>query len=241
MAALAALGGVSSSLISMIRAAASAVLAFPGGMQFLAGIHVLWPVLAAGLVQKPGAATITGLLAGAVELLSGNPHGLLVLLYAAMAGVSVDIVWIILAGLDHPLTYMLAGGVGAASNVLLAKYAASLADSPALLTILLLMAAAAFVSGTVLAGLLGWWLLRTLRRAGAVGPPREYLLLAGRKRAWAGAGAFFAAIVLIGAALRFPARDAGASSPGATGLDTPPPVARPLRIHDRVPAFELRP
>ena len=241
MAALAALGGVSSSLISMVRAAAHAVLGFPGGMQFLAGIHVLWPILAAGLVQKPGAATITGLLTGAVELLSGNPHGLLVLIYAALAGVCVDAVWIILGGLDHPLTYMLAGGAGAASNVLVFKYAASLADSPVVLTMLLIMTSAAFLSGVLLAGLLGWWLLRTLRRAGVVGPRRRVALLAGRGRAWAGAGVFIVAIVLIGMALHSPPRRPAVPPTEGVQQDGTPAVVVPVLPSEALSPGEPRP
>ena len=169
IAALAALGGVSGGAISMIRAAVHALVVLPGGMQFLAGIHVLWLVLAVGLVRKPGAATVTGLLQGTVELLSGNPHGVLVLLYSGLAGVGVDAVWILLGGRDRPTTYMFAGGVGSASNVLALKLVASLPGHGAVYTGLALMAGIAFVSGAVFAGLLGCWLLRALRLAGAIG------------------------------------------------------------------------
>ena len=61
MAALAALGGVSGAVVSIIRAAVHAIVVLPGGMQFLAGIHVLWLILAVGLVRRPGAATLPGL------------------------------------------------------------------------------------------------------------------------------------------------------------------------------------
>ncbi len=170
IAALAALGGVSGSAISMIRAAAHAVIALPFGMQFLAGIHVLWFVLAVGLVRKPGAATITGLLAGTVELLTGNPHGLLVLMYGGLGGVGVDLVWLLLGGRHHPIVYMLAGGVGASANVLILKLVASLpTENTVVYSGLILLTGVAFLSGVVLAGLLGWWLMRALRLAGALG------------------------------------------------------------------------
>jgi len=126
MAALAALGGVSSTMMSNIRAAVHAVVGLPGGMQFTAGVHVVWLIIAVGLVRKPGAATVTGLLKGTVELLSGNLHGLLVILYAVLAGVGVDLVWLLLGRRHRPVTYMLAGGVGTASNVLVLPFLASL-------------------------------------------------------------------------------------------------------------------
>ena len=112
MASLAALGGVCSTMMSNIRAAVHAVVGLPGGMQFTAGVHVVWLVIAVALVRKPGAATVTGLLKGSVELLSGNLHGLLVVLYAVLAGVCVDLVWLLLGRRDRPVTYLLAGGLG---------------------------------------------------------------------------------------------------------------------------------
>jgi ABC-type thiamin/hydroxymethylpyrimidine transport system permease subunit len=173
MASLAALGGVSSALISLVRAAVHAFIVVPGGLQFLAGIHVLWLVLAVGLVRKPGAATITALLKGVVELLSGNPHGLLVLLYSALAGITVDIIWLLLGRRHHPVTYVLAGGAGAASNLLVLLFVASLPNHRGVLTGLSVLACAAFMSGSVLAGLLGWRLLTALHRAGVGGVHRH--------------------------------------------------------------------
>ncbi len=170
MAALAALGGVSSAALSIIRAAAHAVVALPGGMQFLAGIHVLWLVLAVGLIRKPGAATITGLLKGAVELFSGNPHGLLVLIISGMAGLSVDVIWLLLRGRKHQIVYMLAGAVGSASNVLVFAFAASLPGSDVVVAGVAGLVCVALVSGAVLAGMLGWWLQGALRRAGVMPP-----------------------------------------------------------------------
>jgi energy-coupling factor transport system substrate-specific component len=174
MASLAALGGVSSSAVSLVRDAVHAAVVFlPSGMQFLAGIHVLWLVLAVGLVRRPGAATITALLKGTVELLSGNPHGLLILLYSALAGVAVDAVWLLLGRRHHPLTYVLAGGLGATSNIVVLVFAASLPTQGGVLTGLAILAGSAFVSGTLLAGLLGWQLLTALHRAGVGGVHRH--------------------------------------------------------------------
>lgn len=172
IAALAALGGVSGAALSVIRAAVHSVVVVPGGMQFLAGVHVLWLVIALGLVRKPGAATMTGVLKGAVELLSGNPLGLLVLAYGVLAGLTVDAIWLLLGGRDHVVCYALAGGLGAASNVIVLKFAGSLPVKGVAGTGLAALAVVAFVSGVLLAGLLGWWLLKTLRIAGVVGAVR---------------------------------------------------------------------
>ena len=169
MAALAALGGVSSAVTSMLREASHAVPGLSILRQMLAGIHVLWLVLAVGLVRKPGAATATGLLKGAVELLAGNPHGLFVFLYTALQGVGVDSVWLLLGRRDRLFVYMLAGGVGTASNPWVMKILGLLPDERAVIAALLFLTGAALVSGLLVAGVLGWWLLRALRRAGVTG------------------------------------------------------------------------
>ena|GEM_PF-1128118 len=202
MAALAALGGVSSTMMSNIRAAVHAVVGLPGGMQFTAGVHVVWLIIAVGLVRKPGAATVTGLLKGTVELLSGNLHGLLVILYAVLAGVGVDLVWLLLGRRHRPVTYMLAGGVGTASNVLVLPFLASLPyDEGGLIAGMTLLTAVAFLSGVLLAGLLGWSLLHTLRAAGVAGAQPPEPPIRPSPRTWAGVGVLGVALALVGTAI----------------------------------------
>ena len=200
MAALAALGGVCSSFVSNIRAALTAIAPPPIGMQPLAGIHVIWFIIAAGLIRKPGAATITGLLGGMVELLSGNPHGLIVVAYSGLGGAGVDAAWILLGGRNNVLTYSIAGGAGAATNVIVFAFTASLPANESLMTILLLMGGVAFASGVVLAGIPGNWLLHTLHRAGIARSPTSQLPIRGRRRTWAGIGAVGIVAALICAA-----------------------------------------
>ena len=201
MASLAALGGVTGSALSNIRAAVHALFPSPIGMQPLAGIHVLWLVLAVGLIRKPGVATITGLLAGTVELLSGNPHGLLVVLYSLFAGITVDVVWLLLGARDHLAVYMLVGGMGAASNVVILTLTASLPTDGAVIAAVALLAGIAFVSGVFLAGLLGGWLLRTLRAAGVIGAQMQNAALSEYAHARARFAVSGAVIVLAGSAV----------------------------------------
>jgi ABC-type thiamin/hydroxymethylpyrimidine transport system permease subunit len=214
MAALGALGGVSGSAVSLVRAAVHALVVLPGGMQFLGGIHVLWPVLAVGLVRKPGAATVTGLLQGAVELLSGNPHGLLVLAYAAMAGLGVDATWILLGGRHRLATFLLAGGVGASTNVLVLKFAASLPGQGVASAGLTVLAGIAFISGMLLAGLLGWSLMKALRLAGVIGAQLDHAQLPWRRRILLGVGAVGIGALLVTGAMR--SRSPGPDAPRAS-------------------------
>ena len=181
IAALAALGGVSGSAVSWIGASVRAITGLPGNLQFMAGIHILWLVLAVGLIRKPGAATATGVLKGAVELLSGNPHGVIVVLMSALGGFVVDIVWVLAGRRDRLVVYLLAGGFGAASNLLIFRLIVALPDHRAVTMALAALTLVAFVSGMLLAGLLAWSLMDVLRRVGAAGapPPRP-----ARRPAW---------------------------------------------------------
>ena len=213
MAALAALGGVSGSAVSWVGASLRAAVGLPGGFQFMAGIHLLWLILAVGVVGKPGAGTVTGLLKGAVEFLSGNPHGLIVVLLSGMAGIVVDLVWI-LAGQRHRLVvYMLAGGLGAASNLLVFKLIVALPAYRSLNLVLIAIAVVAFISGAVLAGILGWSLLKALRRAGLVGTRWPHCSERRTASAWLGIGAFGLLVVFVGTAIVFSL--SGAENPGS--------------------------
>lgn len=215
MAALAALGGVSSTAVSWIGASLRALTGLPGGLQFLAGIHVLWLVLAVGLVGKPGAGTVTGLLKGAVELFSGNSHGLLVFLLSGFGGVVVDLVWLVVRRRDRLLIYMLAGGLGAASNLLVFKFVFSLPSYRWVNLGLLLLAVVAFVSGVFLAGLLGWSLIQGLRRAGVVGTQRPITNGCSNVHTWLRLGLVGLALAAIGTAMHF------SRTHGTTGSEEP--------------------
>lgn len=214
MAALAALGGVSGSAVSLVGAAVHAAIGLPGGLQFMAGIHVLWLVLAVGLVRKPGAATVTALLKGTVELLTGNPHGLIVVLLSGLGGLTVDLAWVLAGRRDRLAVYMLAGGLGAASNLLVFKFMFSLPSNRAVNTGLWALAGVAFVSGALLAGLLGWSLMHALRRAGVAGQQRPTQAARPAIGAWVGGGVIGLIVLLLGAAIYLLHADQKKADPG---------------------------
>jgi ABC-type thiamin/hydroxymethylpyrimidine transport system permease subunit len=168
MAALAALGGVASTYVNALGDVVQSFLGFAGGTQWAAGLHVLWIVLAAALTGKVGAGTATGLFKGGVELLSGNTHGLLVVLIDLVAGVLVDLAFLPFRRRDSLVAYSLAGGLSAASNVLVFQVFAALPADLLAYGALLLVAVVAGVSGVLFGGLLGRWLVGALRRAGVV-------------------------------------------------------------------------
>ncbi len=168
MAALAALGGVVSTYVNAVGDLFQSILGFAGTTQWAAGLHVLWLTLAVGLTGKQGAGTVTGILKGVVELLSGNTHGLLVVLVDIVAGLLVDLGFLPFRNKDSLPAYALAGGLASASNVFVFQLFASLPADVLAYGAMLLVGGVAFASGVLFAGLLGRVLLNALRRAGVV-------------------------------------------------------------------------
>ncbi len=168
MAALAALGGVTGTYVNAMGDLMQSILGFAGTTQWAAGLHVVWLTLAMGLTGRVGAGTVTGLLKGLVELLTGNTHGLLVVLIDLIAGLLVDAVFLLFRRKDRLPAYMLAGGLAAASNVFAFQLFAALPADMLAYGAMALVGLLAFASGVVFAGVLGWMLLGALRRAGVV-------------------------------------------------------------------------
>jgi energy-coupling factor transport system substrate-specific component len=168
MAALAALGGVVSTYVNAIGDVFQSVFGFAGTTQWAAGLHVLWLTLAVGLTRKQGAGTVTGILKGVVELLTGNTHGLLVVLVDVVAGLLVDLGFLPFRKKDSLAAYCLAGGLASASNVFVFQLFASVPADTLVYWALLLVAGVAFLSGVLFAGVLSRALVNALRRAGVV-------------------------------------------------------------------------
>jgi ABC-type thiamin/hydroxymethylpyrimidine transport system permease subunit len=168
MAVLAALGGVASTYIQALANAVHAALGFPGATQVLSGLHVIWIVLAVGLTGKKGSGTVTGIVKGAVEFLSGNTHGILVILIDAAAGILVDLGMLPFRNKNSYLAYSLAAGLATASNVIVFQLFASVPTDTLAMGAVLLVGLVSFISGILLAGVLGKILLDSLRRAGVV-------------------------------------------------------------------------
>jgi ABC-type thiamin/hydroxymethylpyrimidine transport system permease subunit len=168
MAALAALGGVVSTYVNAIGDFFQSIFGFAGTTQWAAGLHVLWLTLAVGLTRKQGAGTITGILKGGVELLTGNTHGLLVVLVDLVAGLLVDLGFLPFRDKDSLAAYCLAGGLASASNVFVFQLFASVPADTLAYWALLLVAGVALLSGVLFGGVLSRALVSALRRAGVV-------------------------------------------------------------------------
>jgi energy-coupling factor transport system substrate-specific component len=174
----------------------------------------MWLVLVACLVRKPGAATVAGALKGGVELLSGNTHGVIILLIDIVAGLLIDLVLLPWREPENPLALSLAGALSAASNVIIFQFFASLPEDLIALWGILLLSGIAAVSGALLGGLLPRALLAGLRQAGVVRdqrPPRP-------ARGIAAAALGMVAILAVGAFIYLRGALAGPPEVQITGL-----------------------
>jgi hypothetical protein len=123
---------------------------------------------------------------------------LTVLLMSGLAGIVVDAVWLLSARRDRLIVYILAGGAGAASNLLVYKLVFSIPSTPVVGAVLAGLAIVAFASGAVLAGLLAWSLLDGLRRAGVIGAQGRANTQPPGLWTWLGVGMAGVLVLLIG-------------------------------------------
>ncbi len=162
VAVLSGIGGVISTYVGYLGNLLNRVFGVPfGAGQFVSGLHVFWIILAAGLIRKPGAATAAGLLKGTIELLTGSSHGIAIVLVSLMQGVMVDAV-LLLTRRHNLISYMLAGGIAAASNVFVFQL---LYFSGLPFTYILFVSMLALVSGVLLAGSFGHSVLEIILQA----------------------------------------------------------------------------
>lgn len=163
MAVLSGIGGVLSTYVGYLGNLLNRVFGVPfGAGQFVSGLHVFWIILAAGLVRRPGAATIAGLLKGVVELLTGSTHGVAIVLVSLIQGLVIDIV-LLLMRRPGPVAYAISGALSAASNVIVFQL---LYFSGAPLTYILFVSGLAAISGCLLGGIFGSSVLELVSEAG---------------------------------------------------------------------------
>lgn len=175
MAVLAALGGVTSTYINTVSDAVHAILGFPGASQWAAGLHVIWIVLAMGITGKPGTGIITGILKGGVELMSGNSHGVIILLVDVVAGLCVDFGFLLFRNKQSLLPYIIAGGLASGSNVLVFQIFATLPQNIVAAGAIFILFIIAVASGVIFAGIIPKLLINSLTKAGIVKTPKKII------------------------------------------------------------------
>ncbi|HHT45664.1 MAG TPA: hypothetical protein GX004_00010 [Firmicutes bacterium] len=162
IAVLSGIGGIMSTYIGYLGNLVNRVFGVPfGAGQFVSGLHIFWFILVAGLIRRPGAATAAGLLKGVIELLTGSTHGVAIILVSLVQGLLVDVV-LLITRRHNLVSYMLAGGVSAASNVFVFQF---LYFSGFPITYLFFIGFLAFISGVLLAGSFGHSVLEIVQQA----------------------------------------------------------------------------
>jgi energy-coupling factor transport system permease protein len=173
MAVLAALGGVTSTYINAVGNAVHAALGFPGATQWAAGLHTLWIVLAMGILRKTGAGTLMGIIKGSVELMSGNTHGVIILLINLVAGLLVDFGFLLFREKRSSAPYLVAGGLAAGSNVIIFQLFATLPANILAMGAILLLSIVAAISGIIFSGFAPFFLVNALIKADVVKIPEK--------------------------------------------------------------------
>jgi energy-coupling factor transport system substrate-specific component len=160
VALLSAVGGVLSTYVGYLGNLINRLFGVPfGAGQLIAGVHVLWALLARVLIGRFGSGTMTGLIKGLVEFLSGGTHGIVIVLVSGIEGLFVD-VGMAMSSRSSLGVMMLSGAVASMTNVFVFQ---AIYFSHIPLTLLLGMAGLALVSGAFFGGYLGWDLWRLLR------------------------------------------------------------------------------
>ncbi len=168
LATLASLGAVMSVGVGQVGSALRAAFGMPGFTQVLAGLHVLWLVLAAILVPRFGSATATGVLKGTVEMLLGSPHGLIVLAVSFTAGLVIDLVLGPWPAKYKAMGIVLSAALAAGSNVVVFQLLVRVPTHKIVVTAMLGFSVLAMISGAVAGGALALALIPPLRHAGVV-------------------------------------------------------------------------
>jgi ABC-type thiamin/hydroxymethylpyrimidine transport system permease subunit len=168
MAAFAAVGGIASSYINMVGDFFQSFLGFAGTTQWAAGLHVVWIMLAAVIIRKPGSASTAGILKGAVEFFSGNTHGILVVIIDIFAGLLIDLIFRTNKKKIFNVWFYLAAGIASVSNIFIFQIFASVPSD--ILTLVVIGAASlgAFISGIIFGGILVRSIYKAVQKAGLI-------------------------------------------------------------------------
>lgn len=167
IALLSAVGGVLSTYVGYLGNLINRLFGVPfGAGQLIAGVHVLWPLLARAIIRKFGSGTMTGLIKGMVEFLSGGTHGIVIVLVSVIEGLFID-VGMSMSARRSLGVMMLSGAVASATNVFVLQ-AIYFANIP--MALVVGMAGLALISGAFIGGYLAWDLHDLLRASNLIRP-----------------------------------------------------------------------
>ena len=140
---------------------------YPPLSELQLGVWIIPAVMGGVLVRKPGAALYAELVAASLELiLGGNPWSYTVLISGACQAIGVEAVlaWVRYRGLTLPLA-MLGGAISAVFEVVYEYFTWVPDYSPVQKAVYMVCGV---ISGAVVAGGLGWGIVRALGAAGVI-------------------------------------------------------------------------
>ena len=165
IALLGCLGAALSTYVGYLARAFGSAIGLPFGGQMLTGLHVFWLIPVLAIVDKKGAGLLAAVLDNVVQFLMGSHLGIFVLPVGLLQGIFAELGYWPLKRYSRFLSFLLAGGLSAWSNLLVVHFAFNMFGTRTLFRIVSLCA---FASGMVFAGVLPYVIINVLRRAGLV-------------------------------------------------------------------------
>ncbi|WP_455393281.1 ECF transporter S component [[Eubacterium] cellulosolvens] len=163
IAVLCSLGGVMSTYVKYIANMINIFFGVPfGAAQLVAGLHIFWLVLCFGLVRKLGTGTLAGFLKGVIELFTGNPHGVIIVLISGIEGTFLDLGMAAFKKKHAIYSYGISGGLAAWAEVFVFY---PLYFSGMSIWIVIATSLIAFGSGVVFGGFFGTGTLELLHQS----------------------------------------------------------------------------
>jgi energy-coupling factor transport system substrate-specific component len=167
IAAVAVVGALLSDYVwNPVATAVTPLVPFLGPLGWIAmsGLYLITPVLIGLLLQRPGAATVYGVVQGVLEALFGSFFGAQAILFAGLEGLGVDLGLAPFRWRASLPGAMLAGAVG---NLIIDEvYIIFSGFAEASAYNLIVGGLVAIISGAVFGGLLAWLLAQALHRTG---------------------------------------------------------------------------
>lgn len=139
----------------------------PVTMDVVMGFWFIVSIIAAAIIRKPGAALVSELLAAATQILLGSPAGLLLLLTGLVQGAGAEAVFAATRWRDYRLPVLIAAGVGASVFSFIYTWIRFNygALAPGLLVTMFVLRC---LSGALLGGVLGHFIVEALYRTGVL-------------------------------------------------------------------------
>lgn len=143
--------------------------ATPGFGGMVAGIWLLGGVLGGLVIRKPGAAVFVEVLAAVVSMALGSQWGISTVYSGLVQGLGAELVFLIFGyrKFNLPVAMLAGAGAGVAAWVFEGFFGSS-PNFAKTLTFNLIYLSTMIVTGLVLAGLVGWLLVRGLAQTGAL-------------------------------------------------------------------------